>query len=63
MSAKRELTPEEQEKEKLKMEIAEELGLLDEVREKGWKALSARDTGRIGGLMTRRMKEQKKMSR
>lgn len=63
MSAKRELTPEEQEKEKLKMEIAEELGLLDEVREKGWKALSARDTGRIGGLMTRRMKEQKKSSR
>lgn len=63
MPAKRELTPEEQEKERLKMEIAEELGLLDEVRKKGWKALSARDTGRIGGLMTRRMKEQRKTSR
>lgn len=62
MPAKRELTPEEQEKEKLKLEIAEELGLLDKVREKGWKALSARDTGRIGGLMTRRMREQKKIN-
>lgn len=63
MSAKRELTPEEQEKETLKLEIANELGLLDEVREKGWKALSARDTGRIGGLMTRRMRERKNRNR
>ena len=45
-----ELTPQE----KLKYEIAEELGLLDQVLEKGWKSLPAKDTGRIGGLMTRR---------
>lgn len=45
-----ELTPQE----KLKYEIAEELGLLDQVLEHGWKSLPARDTGRIGGLMTRR---------
>lgn len=45
-----ELTPQE----KLKYEIAEELGLLDQVLEQGWKSLPARDTGRIGGLMTRR---------
>ena len=44
-----ELTPQE----KLKYEIAEELGLLDQVLEKGWKSLPAKDTGRIGGLMTR----------
>lgn len=44
------LTPQE----KLKYEIAEELGLLDQVLEKGWKSLPAKDTGRIGGLMTRR---------
>lgn len=49
------LEPEEQ----LKYEIAEELGLLDRVKESGWKSLSAKETGRIGGLMTRRKKEMK----
>ena len=47
--------------EMLKYEIAGELGLLDQVLEKGWKSLSAKDTGRIGGLMTRRRREEKKM--
>lgn len=47
------LTPEEE----LKYEIAEELGLLDKVMESGWKALTAKETGRIGGMMTRRKKE------
>lgn len=47
------LTPQEQ----LKYEIAQELGLLDQVMEKGWKSLSAKETGRIGGLMTKRKKE------
>ena len=46
----RELTPEES----LKYEIAEELGLLDKVLDKGWKQLSAKETGRIGGLLARR---------
>ena len=45
--------------EKLKYEIAEELGLLDRVKEEGWKSLSAKETGRIGGLMTRRRREKK----
>lgn len=48
------------EEEMLKYEIAGELGLLDQVVEKGWKSLSAKDTGRIGGLMTRRRREEKK---
>ena len=39
---------------KLKYEIAEELGLLDKVLEDGWKALSSKETGRIGGLITRK---------
>lgn len=42
--------------EKLKYEIAKELGLLDKVKELGWKGLSAKETGKIGGLMTRRKK-------
>lgn len=49
---KGELSPEEM----LKYEIAEELGVLDKVLETGWKSLSAKETGRIGGLMTRRKK-------
>lgn len=51
-----ELSPEE----KLKHEIAGELGLLDKVLEDGWKTLSAKETGRIGGLVTKRRREEKK---
>lgn len=46
------------EEEKIKYEIAEELGVLDKVLESGWKSLSAKETGRIGGLMTRRRRQQ-----
>lgn len=42
--------------DRLKYEIAEELGLLDKVRENGWKALSSKETGRIGGMVSRRKK-------
>lgn len=44
------LTPQEE----MKYEIAKELGLLDKVLESGWKSLSAKETGRIGGLMTKK---------
>ena len=40
--------------EKMKYEIAEELGLLDRVLEDGWRSLSSKETGRIGGLLARR---------
>lgn len=40
--------------ELLKYEIAEELGLLDRVMTEGWKALSSKETGRIGGLLAKR---------
>ena len=40
--------------EPLKMEIAAELGLLEQVKSEGWHTLSAKDAGRIGGLMTQR---------
>ena len=45
------------EEEKLKYEIARELGVLDRVIENGWKSLSAKETGRIGGLMTRKKRK------
>ena len=37
--------------EKMKYEIAEELGLLDRVMTDGWRSLSSKETGRIGGLI------------
>ena len=49
----KELLPDQQ----LKYEIAEELGLLDKVKEFGWKSLTAQETGRIGGLMTKKKRQ------
>ena len=39
--------------EKLKYEVAEEIGLLDKVMTEGWKSLTSKETGRIGGFVTR----------
>lgn len=50
------IKPEEQ----LKYEIAEELGYLEKVMDTGWKSLTAKESGRIGGLMTKRRKELQK---
>ena len=44
----------------MKLEITEELGLMDKVNETGWKSLTARESGRIGGLMTKKKKEMQK---
>ena len=46
------------EDERLKYEIAVELGLADKVKEEGWKAISARVPGRIDRLMTKRKKQK-----
>lgn len=43
----------------LKLEIANELGLMDKVKQEGWAGLTAAETGRIGGLMTARIKKGK----
>lgn len=45
--------------EKMKYEIAGEMGVLDQVLENGWRSLSAKETGRIGGLITKRKREKK----
>ena len=42
--------------EMAKYEIAAELGLLDKVLEHGWKSLTSKETGRIGGMVTKRKK-------
>ena len=43
----------------MKYEIAEELGLLDKVNETGWKSLTSKESGRIGGILARRKKAEK----
>ena len=40
--------------EMMKYEVAEELGLLDKVLAEGWRSLSSKETGRIGGIVARR---------
>lgn len=46
--------------EKRKYEIAKELGLLDKVLAEGWQSLSAKETGRIGGMLSSQAKQEKK---
>ena len=38
--------------ERCKWELALELGLFDKVVDKGWKSLTARESGRIGGILS-----------
>lgn len=44
--------------ELMKFEIASELGLADKVLANGWRSLTAKESGRIGGLITKRKREQ-----
>lgn len=49
--------------EKMKYEIAEELGLLDQVLSEGWRSLSSKETGRIGGLLARKKRAEDKSNK
>lgn len=44
----------------MKYEIASELGLIDKVSELGWAGLTAKEAGKIGGMLTSRKKQKKK---
>ena len=57
LKANKELTPQEALREQLKYDIVQELGLEDKVNEFGWSALTAEETGRIGGMMTKKKKK------
>ncbi|MCL4464025.1 MAG: alpha/beta-type small acid-soluble spore protein [Firmicutes bacterium] len=50
------MTARELELEKIKLEIAEELGFGERVRANGWGDMTARETGRVGGIMSRRLR-------
>lgn len=49
----RELTP----LDRLKLEIAAELGLMEKIAAAGWAELTAAESGRLGGIMNRRLRE------
>lgn len=59
LKSHKQLTEEEIERERLKYEIAEELGLSSKVEQYGWSGLTSGETGRIGGIMTRRNKKRR----
>lgn len=44
----------------VKLEIAKEIGVYDKVLEGGWRCLSAKESGRIGGILSRKRKLQQK---
>ena len=45
--------------EQHKWEIAAELGLFDKIIEQGWEALTARESGRIGGMLAAAQRKKK----
>ncbi|HAA09498.1 MAG: small, acid-soluble spore protein, alpha/beta type [Syntrophomonadaceae bacterium] len=47
----------------LKMEIAKELGLWEQIEKEGWESLSNAACGRLGGIMGKRMREKRQKSK
>lgn len=43
--------------DKMKYEVAEDLGLRDDIEKRGWENMTTREVGKIGGNMVRRMVE------
>ena len=46
--------------ERCKYEVAQELGLLPKLQRVGWAGLSTAESGRIGGLVAARLRQQRK---
>jgi small acid-soluble spore protein D (minor alpha/beta-type SASP) len=44
--------------DKMKFEVASELGIADRVRSQGWNTMTSADCGRVGGHMVRKMIQQ-----
>ena len=40
----------------MKYEIASELGLMSKVEQTGWKSLTSRESGQIGGILAKRQR-------
>ncbi len=44
--------------DRFKYEVADDLGLRDDIRDRGWENMTTREVGKIGGNMIRRMIER-----
>ncbi|MCY0880283.1 MAG: alpha/beta-type small acid-soluble spore protein [Firmicutes bacterium] len=44
--------------DRLKYEVAEDLGLNDDIRSRGWGNMTTREVGKIGGTMVKRLIER-----
>jgi hypothetical protein len=44
--------------DRMKFEVASELGIAETVRQNGWATMTSADCGRVGGQMVRKMIEQ-----
>lgn len=44
--------------DRMKFEVASELGIAERVRSQGWNTMTSADCGRVGGQMVRKMIEQ-----
>lgn len=58
MGQKKELTEAQKRDIAMKYEIAEELGLMEKVEQVGWKGLTAKESGRIGGIMGKKKRDE-----
>lgn len=56
-SVKKQKTEADLLRERMKLEIAEELGLLEKIKQGGWGELNAVEAGKIGGILSCRLKE------
>ncbi|MEA4925647.1 MAG: small, acid-soluble spore protein, alpha/beta type [Syntrophomonadaceae bacterium] len=56
---RKKLKPVLTERDRLKVEIAKELGLWEQIEKEGWESLSNAACGRVGGIMRQRLKENK----
>ncbi len=45
--------------ERLKYEVAEELGLMPKVMEVGWPGLTTAESGRVGGIVARKLRRER----
>jgi len=50
-------TPLPTRQERLKYEVARDLGLMPKVLEVGWPGLTTAESGRVGGIVARRLRE------
>lgn len=53
-------TEEEKIRERFKTEAAQELGLFQKVRQFGWDKLTAQETGRIGAIVKKKLKDTRR---